>query len=151
AWAAAAAAAVAADGGSKSVIKESQVGPRRCNHFGLYPEAALLLAFSLTIMLLIAPSAYCAGQTAAETGRPIQKTFSTPKEAADALIQAADVFDAIKLRQLLGPDGEDLVTSKDPVQDKNLAAAFAARAHQQNSIAVDPKDTSRAILLVGNQ
>jgi hypothetical protein len=132
------------------VIKESQVTPRICNHFGLHTEAALLLALSFTIMLIV-PSACRAGQTAAETGRPIQKTFSTPKEAADALIQAAEVFDVITLRQVLGPSVEHLITSKDPVQDKNLAAAFAAKAHQKNSIAVDPKNTSRGILVVGNQ
>lgn len=133
------------------MINEKQVSPRRCNGLGLYPEAALVLVLSSAPILLIAPSAYSAEQIATETSRPIQKTFATPKEAADALIQAAEVFDVAALKQILGPDGEDLISSEDPVQDKNLAAAFAAKAHDKNSIAVDSKDASRIFLVVGKE
>ena len=54
------------------------------------------------------------------------------------------------LEQILGPGSEDLVASEDPVRDKNSAGAFAAEAHEKNSIAVDPKNPDRAILVVGN-
>jgi hypothetical protein len=80
-----------------------------------------------------------------------QKSFSTPKEAAEALFQAAEKFDQPALKEILGPDGEDLVSSEDPVQDKNNAAAFAARAHEKNGVAIDPKNSKRAIISVGNE
>jgi hypothetical protein len=81
---------------------------------------------------------------------PKQKGFDTPKQAADGLIQAAELFDVPALKDILGPDGEDLVASEDAVQDKNRAVAFAAMAHEKDSIEVDPKNSNRAILLVGN-
>ena len=54
------------------------------------------------------------------------------------------------LDQILGPGGEDLVASEDSVRDKNIAIAFAAKAHEKNSIVVDPKNPDRATLVVGN-
>ena len=80
-----------------------------------------------------------------------QKSFSTPKEAAEALFQAAEKFDQPALKEILGPEGEDLVSSEDPVQDKNNAAAFAARAREKNEVAIDPKNSKRAIISVGNE
>ena len=85
-----------------------------------------------------------------QTLPPDQKTFNTPKEAAAAFIQAAESFDVSALKQILGPHGEELVSSEDPVQDKNIATAFAAKANQKNSVAVDPKNPNRAVLVVGN-
>ena len=85
----------------------------------------------------------------AQTQATTQKTFATPQEAADALINAASNYDLSALLQIVGPDGEDLVQTKDPVQDKNQAEAFAALAKQKNSISIDPKNKNRAILVVG--
>ena len=84
------------------------------------------------------------------TSQPSQKAFTTPKEAADALVQAAASFNVPSLKEILGPDSEDLVSSEDPVQDKNRAVAFAALAREKSSIAVGPKNPNRAVLLVGN-
>ena len=80
-----------------------------------------------------------------------QKTFATPKEAVDALIQAAEVFDVPALKAILGPHGEDLVSSEDPVQDKNRAGVFAAKARQKSDVTVDPQNSNRAILSVGDE
>src|SRR5438093_9684151 len=79
-----------------------------------------------------------------------QKLFDTPKQAADALIQVAANFDPAAAKEILGPDSEDIVASEDPVQDKNRAAEFAAKAKEKSSIEIDKKDPRRAILLVGN-
>ena len=79
-----------------------------------------------------------------------QKGFSTAKEAADALVQAADPFDVPALEAILGPGSEDLVASEDTVQDKNRATRFAEMAHEKNAIEVDPKNSRRATLSVGN-
>lgn len=89
-------------------------------------------------------------QSAAVSSRPTQKLFATPREAADALVQAADSFDLSALKEILGAEGEDLVSSEDPVQDKNRAAAFAAKAREKSSVTVDPQDSNRAEVVVGN-
>ncbi len=80
-----------------------------------------------------------------------QKGFDTPKLAADALIQAAENFDVPALKEILGPESEDIVSSEDAVQDKNRAVAFAAIARVKSSIEVDPKNPNSATLSVGNE
>ena len=54
------------------------------------------------------------------------------------------------LKEILGADGEDLVSSEDPVQDKNRAAAFAAKAREKTEVSADPQDSKRATVSVGN-
>jgi hypothetical protein len=87
---------------------------------------------------------------AAAASQPKQKEFDTPKQAADALIQAADTFDVAAAKEILGAEGEDLISSEDPVMDKNRAKAFAVKAKEKNSIELDKKNPNHAILLVGN-
>jgi hypothetical protein len=82
--------------------------------------------------------------------QPAQKQFDTPKQAADALIQVASNFDAAAAKEILGPDGEDIVASEDPVQDKNRAAEFAAKAKEKMSVQRDKKNANQAVVLVGN-
>ena len=78
------------------------------------------------------------------------KAFATPKEAADALIQAAADYNVASLREILGRDAEDLVASEDTVQDKNRASAFAAKAKEKEEVTIDPEQKSLATLTVGN-
>src|SRR5262249_31648254 len=84
------------------------------------------------------------------TPAPGQKEFDTPKQAADAIIEVAANFDVAAAKEILGPDGEDIISSEDPVMDKNRALAFAAKAKEKNSIEIDKKNRNYAILLVGN-
>jgi len=79
-----------------------------------------------------------------------QKQFDTPKQAADALVQVAANFDVAAAKEILGPDSEDIVASEDPVQDKNRAEAFAAKAKEKMSIETDKKNPNEAVVLVGN-
>ncbi len=78
-----------------------------------------------------------------------QKAFDNPQQAANALISASDQFDVPSLMQIFGPAGADFVASADPVEDKKIAIAFAAKAHEKNSVEVDPKKPNRAVLIVG--
>lgn len=89
-----------------------------------------------------------AGQQA--TAAAQQKSFSTPQAAMDALIKAAAAYDASELIAILGPDAKDLVSSADPVRDKNAAIAFAAKADEKREVTVDPKNANRATVVVGN-
>jgi hypothetical protein len=79
------------------------------------------------------------------------RTFDTPQQAADALIDAAENFDVSVLEEIFGPDGDDIVLSGEYPQDQKLASEFAAEAHEKKSISVDQKNGSRAFLLVGNE
>ena len=93
-------------------------------------------------------SALAAKTDAAAAPQVKQKEFDTPQQAADSLVQAAESFDVPVLKEILGPDSTDLVTSADPVEDKNRAIAFVTKAKEKNSVATDPKNPNRAILTV---
>jgi len=88
-------------------------------------------------------------QSAASAASSQQKQFNTPKEAADSLVQAAGSFDVAALKEILGPDCEDVVASEDPVMDKNRAVAFAEKAKEKTAVGTDPKNPNQAIVTVG--
>ncbi len=103
------------------------------------------------IVLSVAAAAIAQNEQATATPSDLrQREFATPKEAADALVQAADSFDREALKKTLGVDSEDIVTSEDSVQDKNRAAKFATKAKEKMTIAMDKKDPGRAIIEIGN-
>jgi hypothetical protein len=110
-----------------------------------------MLRASLLMALFAAASALvlAAGQVASMPPQSAQKTFATPQQAADALIEAAQSYDLPTLEKILGPESEDLFSSEDPVRDKNTAAEFAAKAAQKNEVTVDPNNAHRAVLSVG--
>lgn len=97
----------------------------------------------------------CLGVQAASSGEKdvaspsMQKAFDTPEQAAESLIQAAASFEVPALREILGSGSEDIVSSEDPVMDKERALTFAAKAKEKHVIEVDPKNPSLAILSVG--
>jgi hypothetical protein len=95
-------------------------------------------------------SALAAKTDAAATPQGKQKQFDTPQQAADSLVQAAESFDVPVLKEILGSDSTDLVSSEDSVGDKNRAVAFAAKAKEKNSVATDAKNPNRAVLTIGN-
>src|SRR5213596_3563940 len=112
-----------------------------------------LLASVIAIYCLLGLALHAAAPSkpdAAPASQPAQKQFDTPKQAADALIQVAGNFDVAAAKEILGPDSEDIIASEDPVQDKNRAEKFAAKAKEKISTQIDKKDPTRAILLVGS-
>jgi hypothetical protein len=87
--------------------------------------------------------------TAAKSDSKKQKEFTSAKDAADAVIRAAEVFDVAALGEILGPDAAELISSADPVADKKRARDFAAKAKEKTSLSVDPKNSKRTIVSVG--
>jgi hypothetical protein len=145
------AAVVAAGGGGRQIMgKETQMKSQKINSWA---RTALrrfwMIGFACALALISASSTWSQQK---ETAAPPQnqKTYATPKEAADAFIQATKTFDVPVLIEILGQAGEDLVSSEDPVKDKNIGAAFYAKAQQKNSIVIDPKNPNRATLVVGD-
>ena len=79
------------------------------------------------------------------------RTFDSPQQAADVLVDAAEKFDVVTLAQIFGPDGEDIVFSGEFAQDRKHATDFAAEAREKKSVSVDSKSRTRAFVLVGNE
>lgn len=61
-----------------------------------------------------------------------QKTFSSPAEAGNALLEAAKAGDTNALLAILGPDGRAVLFSGDAVRDKDNLQDFIAAYQQMN-------------------
>ncbi len=112
------------------------------------------LGTGLVCVLLLAPAFDGSAATTSKSSASAavrQRTFDTPKAAGDALVAAAAGYDLPALKEILGPDGADLIVTKDPVQDRNQLAAFAAKAKEKNEIVVDAKNPNLATLSIGDQ
>jgi hypothetical protein len=86
---------------------------------------------------------------AAETPTPAQKSFATAEEAAQALLAAADANDITTLYLLFGPDGKEIVSSGDPIQDQNRRAVFAQQGKQSLKLQKDSPNRGHVQLLIG--
>ena len=99
---------------------------RRFNRYDLPRVAAVVILFAACFA---APSA---------AQQPGQKTFASPEEAAKALAAAAQNNDDKALLEIFGPDGKEIVTSGDPVQDAEHHANFARRYQQMHRLVKEP-------------
>jgi hypothetical protein len=114
----------------------------------------ILAALTSTGAVLVTTTVLGASpQSAAATRRTAPaaavKTFDSPQQAADAVIDAAGRFDVPELEQLFGPAAKGVVLTKEPAQDRQRAEEFVARAREKHEVSVDPKNKNRAFLLVG--
>ena len=80
-----------------------------------------------------------------------QRTFATPQEAVQAVIDAAEHNDTAALLQLFGPTGKDIVESGDAAQDKDHRAEFARSAREKLEFDTDPTTPDRVTFAVGEQ
>ena len=86
--------------------------------------------------------------TAVPTARA-QQAFKTPDEAAGALAAAAKASDMKALVRVLGPDGEDIVSSGDEVADAQTRQKFVAAYEAKHQIAMEGDD--KAVMVVGSE
>jgi hypothetical protein len=76
-----------------------------------------------------------------------QQVFPTPDAAVSALV-AADKADDVKvLSAILGPDSDQILSSGDPVADKNARDDFVRRYSEMHRLAYD--EHGRVILYIG--
>jgi len=75
-----------------------------------------------------------------------QQSFKTPDEAVNALMAAAKSGDRKAVVTLLGPGGEDIVSSGDEVADEGIRKEFVAAYDEKHAI---KPDGERAFLIVG--
>jgi len=113
----------------------------------------LHLAFMAALCCLLSGAALAQSQPApkpATKSAGLGKAFDSPQAAADALIKAATDYNVPELLAIFGPDGEQIVTGGDEVQDKTNAMEFAQRAQTKNSVSLSVSDPNVATLTVGD-
>jgi hypothetical protein len=72
-----------------------------------------------------------------------QKTFSSPDEASRALIRAVQAGNEKDLLEIFGPDGKEVISSGDKVEDKKSRDAFAEKYQRMNRLVEEPDGTVR--------
>ncbi len=76
-----------------------------------------------------------------------QKTFSSPDEASNALVTAAQNNDEEAMVDVLGPDGKQIVSSGDETEDAQNRANFLRRYQEMHRLVKEPDGT--IVLYIG--
>ncbi len=76
-----------------------------------------------------------------------QKTFSSPDEASNALVTAAQNNDEEAMLDVLGPDGKQIVSSGDEIEDAQNRANFVQRYQEMHRLLKEPDGT--IVLYIG--
>jgi hypothetical protein len=78
------------------------------------------------------------------------KTFATPEQARDALVQAAAKgLDAVK--EFFGPESADILRTGDTQEDQSVLKKFNQRAAQKVELEADEIDRNRMTINVGDE
>jgi len=91
---------------------------------------------AMALLLVASFPAYSAAQ---QRG---QKTFSSADAAANALAVAAQSNDEKTLLEILGPDGKQIVSSGDQIEDAESHANFARRFQEMHRLVREPDGTT---------
>ena len=75
-----------------------------------------------------------------------QEQFNTPEEAVDALVGAAKTGDAKAILAVLGPDGQAIIISGDPVADTNVMQNFISAYDAKHAIELEGNGTQAMII-----
>ena len=75
-----------------------------------------------------------------------QEQFNTPEEAVDALVGAAKTGDAKAILAVLGPDGQAIVSSGDPVADSNTREKFVSAYDAKHELELEGNGTQTLII-----
>ena len=102
----------------------------------------LAIVMSVAVALTVAFAS-----SSAMAADPAQKVFPSPEAAAAALAQAAATADAGAARQILGPGAKQVISSGDPVADKNAALQFSNNYHQMHRLGFNSRN--QVILYLG--
>ncbi|MEY2540099.1 MAG: hypothetical protein QOG67_3839 [Verrucomicrobiota bacterium] len=71
-----------------------------------------------------------------------QKTFSSPQDASDALVAAAQSNDEKTMLEILGPDGKQIVSSGDETEDALHRANFVQKYQEMHRLLKEPDGTT---------
>jgi hypothetical protein len=99
---------------------------------------------ALAVVVVLLTVCFPARSRAQQTG---QKTFSSPEDASNALITAAQNNDEKAMLDILGPDGKQIVSSGDEAEDAESRASFVNRYQQMHRLVKEPDGTT--VLYIG--
>jgi hypothetical protein len=71
-----------------------------------------------------------------------QKTFPTAQAASQALVDAVKSNDESTMLQVLGPDGKEVISSGDEVEDAQNRSSFVMRYQQMHRLMKEPNGTT---------
>jgi len=111
---------------------------------GTRPIRWIVVAVAIGLAGLVAPALRAASPTPSA-----QKSFDSPEKAVDAAVQAAAADDVPALMAIFGPDGKDIISSGDAVQDDKGRNEFVKLAKEKTTITKDPSNPHRAWVSVG--
>ncbi len=100
----------------------------------------------IAFVVVAATLSGCASQPSFDQGQAI---FQSPERAAQALATAARTDDVLRLREIFGPHGEEVLASGDRVADGNSREVFAVAMEQGWTI--DRVDSATRELIVGHE
>jgi hypothetical protein len=101
--------------------------------------SAVIVAVSVAVVVLISPI------SAQEVK---QKVFGSPEEALKALAETAQAGDTKGMMAILGPEGEDIISSGDEVADKNAQEQFVKAYQERVDFVKEQED--RVSIIIGN-
>jgi hypothetical protein len=111
---------------------------------------AIVAACAIVLTAAAHAGAQSSGTVRRSTPAATARTFSTPQQAASALVTAAGSFDRRALESIFGSRGVNIVLGGEEQQDRQRATEFAAKANEKMNVTVN-KPGNRAFLLVGNE
>ncbi len=79
--------------------------------------------------------------------QPGQKTFSSPEDASQALVTAAQSNDEKAMLDILGADGKQIVSSGDDAEDAESRANFVRKYQEMHRLAKEPDGST--VLFIG--
>lgn len=103
----------------------------------------LLLLLAMLLMFATGTSALAA------PARNSQKTFASPEEALQSLVKAVRSNDNKALAFILGSGSKAIISSGDPVADKNDRERFV-RLYDEK-VVIEGAETGRAVFSIGNE
>jgi len=110
-------------------------------NFDKFQSANLPILAALAILLTVCFPIRSMAQ------QPGQKTFSSPEDASNALVTAAQNNDEKTMLDILGPDGKQIVSSGDETEDAESRANFVRRYEQMHRLMKEPDGTT--VLYIG--
>jgi len=108
---------------------------------------AAILSVALSSFVAVFPSPAFGADMAAAKARPVQQRFATPEAATEALIAAVRADDPRRIRAVLGPGSDQVISSGDPVADRQGRARFVAAFDKRSRI--ETEGDAKATLIVG--
>jgi hypothetical protein len=103
-------------------------------------SVALIAVFAM-FMVALAVGQVCAAAAA-------QKSFKSPEDAVNAMVDALKTNDTTSLLAIFGPGSKGLVSSGDEVADKTASEQFVRHYEEKNRL--DQVNSKKVVLYIGN-